>query len=218
MTKSLIVSAVFLFSAFSFARTAPPLSQCRKATVQEIEQVNEGNAKKVKFLAKCLAETDNSSWCQQLTRPNESSTERFKCTYGHEQAHQLIDPSEDTWKFAIEGVRVVKDLQTKGLKVCEIYNWWRPEAYNHNVGGAPGRHPFGTSIDVRFCSNADADRAFAELCKMKAAARIRAIGHYGNSAIHIGVGDTLSNTWGKYCDSAKTQVAKNPKSSPKKSI
>lgn len=173
---------------------------CLKPSGSQLSQVNIGNTKKSDFLALCAKETNNSAWCGQLVRPNENSYNTFKCTYGSSQLHQLIHPNEATWKYPIEGVRVIQDLQAKGLKVCQIYNWWRPEPYNKNVGGAAGRHPFGTAIDVRFCTNGDADRAFKELCKMRAAKRIRAIGHYGSASLHIGVGDKTANTWGKSCN------------------
>ncbi|WP_413586913.1 hypothetical protein [Bdellovibrio sp. HCB274] len=173
---------------------------CVKASNSQESSVDLGLSKKEKFLAKCAAETDNSSWCAQLIRPNPSSKNTFRCTYGSSQAHVLIHPNETTWKYPISAVKVIKDLQAKGLKVSQIYNWWRPEPYNKNVGGAAGRHPYGTSVDVRFASNSTANTAFKELCKMRKAGRIRAIGHYGSASLHIGVGDKLGNTWGKYCN------------------
>ncbi|WP_413578010.1 hypothetical protein ACLVWU_05760 [Bdellovibrio sp. HCB290] len=173
---------------------------CVKASNSQESNVNLGLSKKEKFLAKCAAETSNSSWCAQLIRPNPSSKNTFRCTYGSSQAHVLIHPNETTWKYPIAAVKVIKDLQAKGLKVSQIYNWWRPEPYNKNVGGAAGRHPYGTSVDVRFASNSTANTAFKELCKMRKAGRIRAIGHYGSASLHIGVGDKLGNTWGKYCN------------------
>lgn len=173
---------------------------CVKATSTQEKTVNLGLSKKEQFLAKCAAQTNNSSWCAQLVRPNPNSYNTFSCTYGSDQAHILIHPDQSTWGYPIEGVRVIKDLQAKGLKVSQIYNWWRPEPYNKNVGGAAGRHPYGTAIDVRFSSNAMANTAFKELCKMRKAGRIRAIGHYGSASLHIGVGDRLANTWGKSCN------------------
>ncbi|WP_413580884.1 hypothetical protein [Bdellovibrio sp. HCB288] len=173
---------------------------CVKASNSQENQVRLGLNKKEKFLAKCASETSNSSWCAQLIRPNPSSYNTFKCTYGSSQTHVLIHPDEATWKYPITAVKVIKDLQAKGLKVSQIYNWWRPEPYNKNVGGAAGRHPYGTSVDVRFASTSTATKAFSELCKMRKAGRIRAIGHYGSASLHIGVGDKLANTWGKYCN------------------
>lgn len=172
---------------------------CKKATAQQIRVVNQGNAKKEDFLQRCARETGGSAWCSQLTRPNPSSISTFRCTYGTSQVHQLIHPSETTWKNAIGAVRLIQELEQKGYRVCLIYNWWRPEPYNQNVGGAAGRHPLATSVDVRFCSNSDANKAFDELCKYRKQGRIRAIGHYGTNALHFGVGDSTGNTWGRSC-------------------
>ena len=173
---------------------------CVKASSSQIQQVNLGLSKKEKFLQKCAAETNNSSWCTQVVRPNPSSVNTFRCTYGSSQAHNLIHPDESTWKYPIAGVKILKDLQAKGIKISHIYNWWRPQPYNKNVGGAAGRHPYGTSIDVRFGSSSEANRAFTELCKMRRAGRLRAIGHYGSASLHVGVGDRTANTWGKSCN------------------
>lgn len=172
---------------------------CRKATKSQIAVVNQGNSKKEKFLEACARATGGSDWCSQLIRPNPSSLSVFSCTYGSSQSHQLIQPAESTWNNAFNAVRLVQELEQKGLRVCQIYNWWRPEPYNKNVGGAAGRHPFGTSVDVRFCSNADANRGFEELCKVRKQGRIRAIGHYGTNALHFGMGDANGNTWGRTC-------------------
>ncbi len=172
---------------------------CKAATRAQISVVNQGNAKKESFLQKCARDTGGSAWCAQLIRPNPSSVSIFRCTYGATQVHQLINPNETSWKHAIGAVKLIVDLEQKGLRVCQIYNWWRPEPYNKNVGGAAGRHPLATSVDVRFCSNADANRAFDELCKYRKQGRIRAIGHYGTSALHFGVGDSTANTWGRTC-------------------
>lgn len=172
---------------------------CAKASATQISFINKGNAKKDAFLQECARLTGGSAWCMQLIRPNPSSISTFRCTYGNDQVHQLIHPDEATWKNAFEAVRLVQELEQKGLRVCQIYNWWRPEPYNANVGGAAGRHPFATSVDVRFCSNADANRGFDELCKFRKKGRLRAIGHYGTSALHFGVGDKTGNTWGRTC-------------------
>lgn len=172
---------------------------CAKASATQIGFINKGNLKKDAFLQECSRQTGGSAWCAQLIRPNPSSISTFRCTYGNDQVHQLIHPDEATWKNAFEAVRLVQDLEQKGLRVCQIYNWWRPEPYNANVGGAAGRHPFATSVDVRFCSNADANRGFDELCKYRKQGRLRAIGHYGTSALHFGVGDKTANTWGRTC-------------------
>lgn len=177
-----------------------PNTWCSKASTAQKEYVYLGWTKKDEFLQRCAAETNNSSWCSQVVRPNPSSASTFGCTYGVNQAHNLIHPDEGTWKYPIAGIRILQDLSAKGIKISQIYNWWRPEPYNKNVGGAAGRHPYGTSIDVRFGSNSEADRAFAELCKMRRAGRLRAIGHYGSSSLHLGVGDRTANTWGKSCN------------------
>jgi len=172
---------------------------CKKATAAEIQVVNQGNLKKQEFLDQCAQVTGGSAWCSQLIRPNPDSVSIFRCTYGSTQVHQLIHPDTGTWKNAFTAVQLIQELEQKGLRVCKIYNWWRPEPYNKNVSGAAGRHPYATSIDVRFCSNSDADRGFEELCKQRKLGRIRAIGHYGSSALHFGVGDATANTWGRSC-------------------
>jgi hypothetical protein len=172
---------------------------CTRASSSQEKAVDLGLSKKEKFLVRCATLTNNSSWCAQLVRPNPSSYNTFACTYGSSQDHILINPDESTWKYPIEGVNVIKDLAKKGITAKLIYNWWRPEPYNANVGGAAGRHPYGTSIDVRFTSDSMANTAFKELCKMRKAGRIRAIGHYGSASLHIGVGDRTANTWGKSC-------------------
>lgn len=172
---------------------------CKKATRAQISVVNQGNGKKTKFLDQCAHATGGSAWCTQLIRPNPASVSFFTCTYGASQVHQLISPVESSWKNAIGAVSLITQLEQKGLRVCQIYNWWRPEPYNQNVGGAPGRHPQATSVDVRFCSTTDANRAFDELCKFRKQGKIRAIGHYGTSALHFGIGDATANTWGRVC-------------------
>lgn len=173
---------------------------CLKASTAQKSQVNLGISKKDKFLQKCAAETNNSFWCEQLVHPNLRSASTFRCTYGSGQVHNLVHPDEKTWKYPIEAVKILHDLTGKGIKVSQIYNWWRPEPYNKNVGGAAGRHPYGTSVDVRFASDNEANRAFRELCKMRSKKRIRALGHYGSASLHIGVGDKTANTWGKSCN------------------
>ncbi len=172
---------------------------CLQPTAQQRDPVNLGNDKKDEFLEYCRKQTGKSSWCDQLVRPNPESKGTFRCTYGPNQAHQLIHPSESTWKHAVGAVQLIQELAKKGIRTCEIYNWWRPEPYNKNVGGAAGRHPYGTSIDVRLCSDKEAILAFNELCKQRKNGKIRAIGYYGGSALHFGVGDKTANTWGKTC-------------------
>jgi hypothetical protein len=172
---------------------------CKKATAAQIRTVNSGNAKYDKFMAQCLSQTGNSHWCAELTRPNPDSGSIFSCTYGTKQVHQLIHPDESTWKFAITAVQLVQKLEAKGLGVSIIYNWWRPEPYNKNVGGAAGRHPYGTSVDVRMETMKDMEAAFSQLCTWRKQGVIRAVGYYGSTALHFGVGDKVGNTWGKDC-------------------
>lgn len=174
-------------------------ADCIKANQKQIEEVNLGNAKREQFLSYCYQETGNSCWCDQLVRPNIKSLAVFQCTYGDQQAHQLIHPDEATWVFAIEAVKIVKDIIAMKLEVKEIYNWWRPEPYNKNVGGAAGRHPYGTSVDIRFATKSMQDKAFARLCDMRKKGRLRAVGYYPSTAIHLGVGDKNPNTWGAAC-------------------
>ena len=176
-----------------------PSASCQKANTTQIKQVNQGNMKRDKFLVNCYKATGRSCWCDQLVRPNPSSINTFHCTYGKDQVHQLIHPDESTWKYAYEAVKIVEELQASKIETQIIYNWWRPEPYNKNVGGAAGRHPFGTSIDVRFKTKNMQNSAFARLCKMRSKGRIRAIGYYASTAIHFGVGDSKANTWGKAC-------------------
>lgn len=172
---------------------------CAKATTAQTAQVNLGNTKKGDFLNNCGRVTGGSPWCQQLVRPNPSSKSIFDCTYGPNQVHQLIHPDANTWKHAYQAVNLVERLESLGIKVCQIYNWWRPEPYNKNVGGAAGRHPLGTSVDVRFCSKNDQLKAHAQLCKWRRQGELRALGYYSSSALHFGIGDASANTWGKSC-------------------
>lgn len=172
---------------------------CAKATTAQKATVNSGNAKRETFQRQCASATGNSSFCAQVERPNPSSKSIFACTYGASQVHRLIHPTTSTWTNATKAINLLKKLQARGICVSSIYNWWRPEPYNANVGGAAGRHPKGTSVDVRFCSNADAIKGFDELCKNRKAGEIRALGYYGSTGVHIGVGDTTANTWGRNC-------------------
>jgi len=172
---------------------------CVKANKAQLVTVNRGNSKRDSFLQKCAEATANSPWCAQMIRPNPGSLAVFRCTYGNSQVHQLIHPDESTWKHAFATVMLVEELQKEGIGVCEIYNWWRPEPYNKNVGGAAGRHPYATSADVRFCSKQDQENAFVKLCELRKMGRLRAVGYYPSAALHFGVGDSRANTWGKEC-------------------
>lgn len=172
---------------------------CVKATSSQISTVNLGNKKVGDFLDLCGVATQGSPWCQQLIRPNPSSKSIFNCTYGANQIHQLIHPDQNTWKFAYQAVNLIERLELNGIKIAQIYNWWRPEPYNKNVGGAPGRHPAGTSVDVRFSSKNDQNKAHSLLCKWRKQGELRALGYYSSSALHFGIGDATANTWGKSC-------------------
>lgn len=172
---------------------------CARASSSQVKPVNQGNQKRSQFLNYCKSMTGSSSWCSQVERPNPSSKSTFRCTYGSSQPHRLIHPSESTWKYAVKAIQLVQALSKKGICVSQIYNWWRPEPYNKNVGGAAGRHPYGTSVDVRFCSSSHAKKAFDELCKYRKRGEVRALGYYGSTGVHIGVGDRTANTWGRSC-------------------
>lgn len=172
---------------------------CVKASAAQKKTVNRGNAKAAKFLDRCRKASGKSRWCEELIRPNPSSRPTFACTYGADQPHQLIHPNEATWANAIKTVQIIQDLESLGVSVEQIYNWWRPEPYNKNVGGAASRHPFGTSVDVRFSTLADMERGHALLCQFRKKGRLRALGYYGSTGLHFGVGDAKANTWGKDC-------------------
>lgn len=172
---------------------------CLRATASQISFVDLGNSKLTQFMNRCYAETNNSVWCKQIARPNPESISTFDCTYGIGQPHTFIHPDAKTWSNAITAVKLVKELEAKGVGVASIYNWWRPEPYNKNVGGAAGRHPFGTSVDVRFESKRDQEIAHRQLCKWRKQGRLRALGYYSGTALHLGIGDTAANTWGKSC-------------------
>lgn len=172
---------------------------CSHATAAQIAQVNLGVAKRASFLKQCVASTNSTKYCEQIARPNPDSHKSFDCTYSASQAHVFVHPDEKTWKYAIDAVKIVLELEKKGIQVATIYNWWRPEPYNKNVGGAAGRHPYGTSVDVRFPSKTHQNNAQRELCKYRAQGRIRAVGYYSGTGLHFGMGDKTANTWGKSC-------------------
>lgn len=172
---------------------------CKAATTAQLATVNSGNAKRTQFQDECVKTTGSSTFCLQVERPNPSSKSVFACTYGTSQVHRLIHPTTSTWKNATKAIVLLKRLSASGICVSQIYNWWRPEPYNANVGGAAGRHPFGTSVDVRFCTNSDAIKAFDKLCTYRKAGELRALGYYGSTGVHIGVGDNTANTWGRSC-------------------
>ncbi|MGE0631917.1 MAG: hypothetical protein AB7O96_05890 [Pseudobdellovibrionaceae bacterium] len=183
-----------------FSEAIDPFS-CIKAKKEQISVMNLGNTKEAEFLKGCKEATNNSSWCAQLIRPDPHPTNRqiFKCTYGPLQPLRFIHPDSSTWKNAYQAVNLIKELQAKGISVNEIYNWWRPEPYNKNIGGAPGRHPYGTAVDVQFSSMKDMKNAHKLLCQWRAQGRLRALGYYGTRELHFGIGDANPNTWGKSC-------------------
>lgn len=172
---------------------------CTGATAAQRAIVNSGNAKAALFLARCRDTTGGSRWCEELMRPNPSSRSTFECTYGAAQPHRLIHPDEATWAHAYKAVQLLRDLEALGVRVAQVYNWWRPEPYNANVGGSKTRHPFGTSVDVRFASLDDMEKAHSLLCEFRRRGRLRALGYYGSTGLHLGVGDSNPNTWGKAC-------------------
>jgi hypothetical protein len=172
---------------------------CQPASAAQKNFVARGNAKAKKFLDRCNRASGFSRWCLQLMRPNPSSQNVFRCTYGASFPHQLVHPNEATWANALRAVQIVRDLEGLGVRVAQIYNWWRPEPYNSNVGGARTRHPLGTSVDVRFSSQADMEKAHKLLCLFRKRGRLRALGYYGSTGLHFGVGDRVPNTWGKSC-------------------
>jgi hypothetical protein len=172
---------------------------CIKATAAQTAVVNQGTAMLAKFMSRCYSATGNSPWCQQVSRPNPASAATFACTYSKSQPAYFIYPDEAKWSNAITAVQLVKELQSLGVKVASIYNWWRPEPYNANVGGAAGRHPYGTAVDVRFVSKEDQAKAHRQLCKWRSQGRLRALGYYSSTALHFGIGDKIANTWGKPC-------------------
>ncbi len=175
------------------------ISSCAHANGKQLAQVNNGASKLNQFLTKCYSETGSKKWCDQVARPNPDSRATFDCTYSPEQPHVFIHPDEKTWRYSIEAVKLVQELLLIGIKVDIIYNWWRPEPYNANVGGAAGRHPFGTSVDVRFVNKAEQNRAHSQLCKWRSQGRLRALGYYPGTGLHFGMGDTAANTWGRAC-------------------
>lgn len=172
---------------------------CSKPSQAQLNQVNLGLKKLNQFLEKCYAETSSKKWCDQVARPNPDSYSTFSCTYSATQPHYFIHPDESTWKYAIQAVKLVQDLQRNSVKIDKIYNWWRPEPYNANVGGAAGRHPLGTSVDVRFVNKTEQNKAHKLLCAHRKQGRLRALGYYSGTGLHLGVGDKAANTWGKAC-------------------
>lgn len=184
----------------------------RKASRRQIAQVNKGNERMYIFLKKCqeaVGEHRYKIFCDQIIRPNPLSRHIFNCTYGNEQPHQLIHPSESTWKYAITAIQLLTQVSEYGAEACEIRNWWRPEPYNKNVDGAAGRHPYGTAVDVHFCSKTDQINAHVHLCRLRAKGKLRALGFYPSNTLHLGVGDRKASTWGRSCSGA-TPIPSKP--------
>lgn len=172
---------------------------CTKANSQQWAEVNFGLTKLSYFINYCVTQTGSQEWCNQIARPNPDSHATFACTYSPQQDPHFIHPDETTWANAVQAVRLVQELVAMGVGVDIIYNWWRPEPYNANVGGAAGRHPYGTSVDVRFINKTEQNRAHAQLCKWRSAGRLRALGYYDGTGLHLGIADKTANTWGKSC-------------------
>ena len=175
------------------------LARCKQATADQIGYVNLGTSKLNQFLQRCYRETNSKKWCDQVARPNPDSRSTFDCTYSPQQPHVFVHPEENTWAHAIGAVKLVIGLEQQSIKVETIYNWWRPEPYNANVGGAAGRHPQGTSVDVRFSSKTEQNKAHKALCAARKKGLLRALGYYSGTGLHLGVGDKTPNTWGKSC-------------------
>ncbi len=109
-------------------------ASCMKASMNQVVPVDLGFSKLDAFLNYCRTQTNQSAWCDQVARPNPNSHRTFDCTYSPVQPHFLIHPNESTWAFTVQAVQLIQ-LEAKQIKVCSIYNWWRPEPYNKNVGG-----------------------------------------------------------------------------------
>lgn len=181
------------------ANQASLLKRCQSAKADQVRIVNAGFALQSEFLQKCAKATKDSPWCEEVVRPNPDSYFLFLCTYGLFQPYVLIHPDKALWKNAFHAINLIEQLRMKGIFTCRVNNWWRPEPYNQNVGGAKGRHPKGTSVDVMFCSKNDQELAFKELCKLRKKGSIRAVGYYPSRVLHLGVADKTGNTWGKSC-------------------
>ena len=174
-------------------------TNCKRASSSQVSEVNLGLTKLDQFLNKCYSETGSRKWCDQVARPNPESHSAFDCTYSSAQQHNFVHPDEKSWDYAVGAIKLVQELIAKGIEVDVIYNWWRPEPYNANVGGAAGRHPFGTSVDVRFPNKIQQNLAHAQLCKWRKQGRLRALGYYPGTGLHFGMGDKAANTWGRAC-------------------
>lgn len=152
-----------------------------------------------KFVRTCLEKGVLQRYCFDMTHPNLDSIEQFRCTYPG-KPHLLIPKDESEWTFAFEAALILQNM-ARETKVCidEIYNWYRPEPYNKNVGGRPNRHPNATAIDVQFCTKEDAKKAHRALCELYKKKAIWALGSYpSGNKLHIGVRPERHTTWGPY--------------------
>lgn len=176
----------------------PNLKECKRKRLKKGEYLT-GDVSK--FVRTCLEKGVLQRFCLNMTRPNRiaESVEAFKCTYPG-KPHALIPPDESEWEFGIKAALILQKVSREN-KICveEIYNWYRPEPYNSNVKGRPGRHPNATAIDVKFCTPKDAKAAFKALCEMYREKEIWALGTYpAGIEIHIGVMPEQNATWGPY--------------------
>lgn len=154
------------------------------------------------FLTDCAAEGIHPSLCENLTHPNNNSKMEFRCTFPSFTQHVLLPNNRSLWTNGFQGAKAFQEaLEEQGLEpnqgACpQIYNYYRPEPYNANVGGAAGRHPNGTAVDVEFCTKEEAQKALNKFAKMRMEKRINSIGIYSSGIrIHIGFGTEKGNTW-----------------------
>jgi hypothetical protein len=153
----------------------------------------------VEFMNACIARGISEGFCNNLTHPNSQSIHEFRCTYPG-KPHILIPPDKTKWEHAFKGATLVQNgIKNNELCVEEIYNWYRPEPYNDNVDGKPGRHPEGTAIDVRFCTKEDAKKAAKYFCEQFKAGALWAVGSYpSGDKLHLGMEPEKNTTWGPY--------------------
>src|SRR5688572_11370491 len=83
-------------------------AECKKASAEQVAEVNRGNAKTDEFLAACAEATGGSPWCPQLIKPSSTGLTAFRCTYGPSQIYRFIHPDESTWEHAFKAVRMVQ--------------------------------------------------------------------------------------------------------------
>lgn len=137
-----------------------------------------------------------------MTHPNNKSEMEFRCTYPDAKTHVLIPPDPTKWELSFRGALELQKIEAAGVCVKEIYNYDRPEPYNNNVQGAPGRHPYGTAIDIEFCTKADARKAVQAFCKQRTPGdvEIKSVGTYSSGIrIHLGNVKPRRGDWGGGC-------------------